>query len=271
MKHSHIFSTFLILSFLYTSCRKDNSAFTKDNGNCNTTVMKLKKMQSTYDDRRYIEAEWNTDGTIKMLNMNAYVNTHKTATYAYENGRIKEAVLNYGDGDYYDTAVFHYNSEGKVDSTYLKNQTTEYGGNMSLTYTNGKLTKLSGYSGTELKFYWVIETDANQNITKGVEYRESPTGFIKENTFTYARDTKKNPFKDLAVYMLHFDDPNNIFGFWGNNNFTTELYEAHTDPIVETELGYKYKYNDNCYPKSNLPTIFGVVLIDEDDFIYTYY
>lgn len=267
----------IFLSLSIVACRKDNSSFVSEvpgSSNCNSVEMKLKKIQATSDERFYLSAEWNSDNTVKMLELNDMLAPGLNASYVYENGKIKEAVLRYIDEtDIDDTCIYHYNTEGKVDSIYLKDDKTRYGGNIKLSYTGGKLTKLIGYSGTEPKFYWDITTDGNQNITKAVEYHKSETGYTKENTFTYTRDGKKNPLKNLAVYMLCLDDPYVIFRYWGDNNYTDQRYEGHTDPVVDLTTGSKFKYNENCYPKSSVNTISGVPLMidDQGDWLYTYY
>jgi hypothetical protein len=264
---------FVLLLLLNVACRKDKSSFILGTASsCNNKEMKLKRIQSTTDDRFYLSAEWNADGTIKALELNEMLSYGFNATYIYANGKIKEAEMRWiGKSDIDDTAVFVYNSEGKVDSIYMKNSQTTYGGNLKFIYIGGKLTKLKGYTGNEPEFYWDITTDANQNIIKAVEYYKSNTGYTKENTYTYKRDSRKNPLKNLAVYMFGLDDPYVIFRYWGANNYVEQRYEGHTDPVVDITTGFKYKYDGDCYPKSSMNTISGFSILNEDDWIYTYY
>jgi hypothetical protein len=272
---SIIILAFFVVSIVFISCRKDNSTFVSDKMNdsdCDNTVMQIKKMQSTTDSNEYVQAEWNTDGTVKMINMNLAFSENKTVHYVYENGRVTEAILNNNiNAPEPDTVVYHYNTDGKVDSMYLKVGKDDYNSSIKLTYTDGKLTKLTGYMGIAVDYYWDIETDENHNVTKAIEYSKDGSSFIKENTYTYTRDEKKNPLKDVAVYMLYLDEAYNIFQYWGNNNYTDQKYEAHTGIPVDMTTGAKFKYNEHCYPVSYMNTVFGMVVLNEDSFIYTYY
>jgi hypothetical protein len=242
-----------------------------NNGNCNNTVMKLKKWQSTSDANHYIDASWNTDGTIHSINLNVFLSDHLTATYIYANGRIKEAVLtsNENNNQVYDTAVFHYNSDGKVDSMYLKNDDWF---DIKLSYSNGKLVKYTRYTAGSVLFYWNITTDAKDNIVGAECYWEDGSGgFEKESTYTWTRDDRKNPFAGIAQYMMYLDDDYNIFWYWGPNNYTNQRYQDHTGSGIDLTTGFKFKYNNNCYPASSQNTIMGQVMFAEDDFTFTYY
>ena len=33
--------------------------------------------------------------------------------------------------------------------------------------------------------------------------------------------------------MLSLDNPYVIYRYWGNNNYTTQKYEGHTNPVVD--------------------------------------
>ena len=132
------------------------------NSSCNNTVMKLKKWEATFDTSHYMSATWNANNTINSFKMNVPLSDYRTVNFIYQNNRIHQAVIleNFGN-TVYDTAQFHYNSDGKVDSMYLLND--DYF-NMKLTYTGGKLSKWSRYSGTQLFFYWDVQTDAKELI-----------------------------------------------------------------------------------------------------------
>lgn len=258
----------------FTACREDNSLFVSDDitSRDDTTIMKIKKIQSTTEAEEYTEAEWNADSTVKMIKMNLAFSENRTANYVYENGRITETILkdNHDDSNT-DTIVYHYNTEGQVDSMYLKVDTADYNSSISLAYTAGKLTRLTGYTDTAISYYWDIETDNHHNVIKAIEYLKEDAAFVKENSYTYTRDDKMNPFKDLAVYMLYLDDAYNIFQIWGNNNYTEQRYIGHTGTPVDMTTGSKYKYNDHGYPESYMNTIMGTIILNEDAFRYTYY
>lgn len=272
---SSIILALFVACLSFFSCRKDNSTFITDkssNSDCDTTVKRIKKIQSTTSESDFLEAEWNTDGTVKKINMNLIFSENRRADYVYENGRIIQVILNNNINDpETDTAVFHYNTEGNVDSIYLKVGKDDYNSNIKLTYTEGKLKKLVGYMGTEIYYYYDIETDANQNITKATEYQKDGASFVKENTYTFTYDSKKNPLKKLGVYMLYLDDADNIFQLWGSNNYIDQRYEGHTGIPVDVTTGNKYKYNDHCYPVSYMQTVMGMVILNEDAYTYTYY
>lgn len=243
-----------------------------NNGPCNNTVMKIKKRQATFDANHFVEATWNTDGTIHSINLNESFTEYRTATFVYANGKIKEAILtdNRNNNQVYDTAVFRYNAAGKVDSMYLKNDDWF---DIKLDYNNGKLVKYSRYASGGVLFYWTIVTDANDNIVKAEEYYDdgSGGGFKKESTYTYTRDDRKDPFAGLAPYMMYLDDDYGIFRFWGANNYIDQRYVDHTGSGIDLTTGNKFKYNNNCYPASSQNTILGQVLFTDDDFTFTYY
>ena len=274
--------TLLLVSVLLflSSCQKEGSFESPNggngggtnNGSCNNTVMKIKKRQATFDANHYVEATWNTDGTIHSINLNESLTEYLTATFVYANGKIKEAILtdNTNNNQVYDTAVFRYNTAGKVDSMYLKNDDWF---DIKLDYSNGKLVKYTRYASGGVLFYWTIVTDANDNIVKAEEFYDdgSGGGFKKESTYTYTRDDRKNPFAGFAPYMMYLDDDYGIFRFWGANNFVDQRYQDLTGSGIDLTTGNKYKYNNNCYPASSQNTILGQVLFTDDDFTFTYY
>ena len=238
--------------------------------NCNNTVMKLKKWQATFDADHYIETAWNGDGTIQSIKVNVPLSEYRTAKFIYANGRIKEAVLyESGTNTVYDTAVYRYNAAGKVDSMYLKNDDWF---DISLKYnSSNKLIKYTRYASGDVMFYWNIVTDANDNVTKAEEFWNNGTSFDKETTYTFTRDTKKNPLSGLAPYMMYLDDDYQSFWYWGPNNYTDQRYQDHTGTGIDLTTGYKFKYNTSCYPISSQNTIMGQTLFTDDDFLYTYY
>jgi len=290
MTLSRLLPSCLIISLFYLSaCQKELSIELGNSGNngggnnggnngnnnasCNNTIMKLKKLQSIVTPDDYLEAEWNTNGTIKMVRMNVQFSEHRTATYVYENNRIKEAVLrDIQTGDVYDTAVFHYNAAGNVDSMYLKNDDWF---DLKLNWVNGKLVKVIRWSGNGtsrgIMFYLDVETDAKGNPTKVVEWWNGLNGFEKESTFTYTHDDRKNPFMDIAPYLFYLDDEYNIFWYWGPNNYTNQRYIDHAGTGVDITTGFKFTYNNNCYPSSSQVTLGGVAPFPGDDYNYTYY
>ena len=264
--------------FYLSSCKKEagsndpdgnNGGNNNNNASCNNTVMKLKKWQALFNPDHYNELEWNSNGSIKMIKMNVPLSEYRSATYLYENDRIKEAVLRTSyNNEIYDTVIFHYNGAGKVDSMYLKNDNYF---NIKLTYTGGKITKYTRYANTVPMIYWDIETDAKDNITKAVEWWDLGSGFEKQSTMTFTRDDRKNPFAGLAPYMFYLDDDYNIFWYWGPNNYTNQNYLDHTGSGINLNTGFKFKYNDNCYPATSQNTIEGSILFTDDDFQFTYY
>lgn len=238
-------------------------------GNCNTTVMKLKKWQATFDANHYIEAAWNTDGTIQSLKVNVPLSEYLTARYNYANGKIKEAILyDNASNTIFDTVVYHYDANGKVDSMYRKSDNWF---DIKLTYSGGKLVKYTRYAAGAIMFYWNIITDANDNVIKAEEYWNNGGTFSKETTYTYTRDDKKNPLAGLAPYMMYLDDDYQGFWYWGPNNYTDQRYQDHTGTGIDLTTGYKFKYNGNCYPASSQNTIMGQPLFPDDDFVFTYY
>ena len=238
--------------------------------NCNNTVMKLKKWQATFDADHYIETAWNGDGTIQSIKVNVPLSEYRTAKFIYANGRIKEAVIyESGTNTVYDTAVYRYNAAGKVDSMYLKNDDWF---DISLKYnSSNKLIKYTRYASGDVMFYWNIVTDANDNVTRAEEFWNNGTSFDKETTYTFTRDTKKNPLAGLAPYMMYLDDDYQSFWYWGPNNYTDQRYQDHTGTGTDLTTGYKFKYNTSCYPISSQNTIMGQTLFTDDDFLYTYY
>ena len=278
---------FAILSLSYlSSCQKelpdDNSGSTGGGGtgggtggggnynsSCNNTIMKIKRLQALFDDSNYIAATWNTDGTIKNIKLNVPLSEYRTATYVYQNNRITQAMLyDNMNNQQDDTVIFHYNTAGLVDSMYLKNDDWF---DISLGYSNGKVNKYTRYASGSIMFYWDIITDAKGNITQAVEWWNGTSGFSKESTYTFTRDDRKNPFKDLAPYMFYLNDDYEIFRFWGPNNYIDQRYQDHTGTGTDLTTGLKYKYNSNCYSNTAQQTIFGQTLFPDDDFQYTYY
>jgi len=119
----------------------------------------------------------------------------------------KEAILyQNADGAIWDTAVYHYNAAGKVDSMYLKK---DNGFGISLTYNNSnRLVKFTRYASAtpgDVMYYWTVTTDANDNVIKAEEYWHNNSGFDKETIYTFTRDTKKNPLAGLAPYMMYLE------------------------------------------------------------------
>jgi len=279
---------FFILPLVYlTACQKELNENLNSNNNgggnnnggtgggstyntsCNNSVMKLKRWQALFDDSDYIAATWTANGSIQSIKCNVPLSEYRTATYVYQNNRITQAILYDNMSDkIYDTALFHYNADGLVDSMYLKN---DHYFDMSLGYTNGKLTKYTRYADGHVMLYWDIQTDAKGNISKATEWWSGSGGFTKETMETYTRDDRKNPFKDLAPYMLYLNEPYQIFRAWGPNNYTDERYQELTGTGVELTTGYKFKYNNNCYPNTSQQTIMGQTLFPDDDFQFTYY
>jgi len=276
---------FLFLSLVYlTSCQKEladdssggnsgGGGGTGGSGNynssCNNTLMKIKRWQALFDDSDYIAATWNGDGTIQTIKYNVPLSEYRTATYVYQNNRVAQAILYDNMNNHpYDTAIFHYNDAGLVDSMYLKNDNWF---DISLGYSNGKINKYTRYANGGVMFYWDIETDAKGNISKATEWWNDPSGFIKQSVETYTRDDRKNPFKDLAAYMFYLNDDYEIFRAWGPNNYTDERYQDFTGTGVDLTTGFKFKYNSNCYPNTSQNTIMGQTIFPDDDFQFTYY
>jgi hypothetical protein len=266
---SKILLALMAPAILLFSCSKEGSN-DSPTGDCNNTVMRLKKWMATFDDDHYIEATWNSDGTINTLKVNVPLSDYSTAKYVYAGGKIKEAVLydNYSSTAY-DTVVYRYNAEGKVDSLHRK---VSGGFGIRLTYTNGKLTKCTRYDAPgSIMYYYDVVTDVHGNIISAIEYWENGASFEKQSTFTYKRDTRKNPLADLAPYMIYLNDEYEAFWYWGPNNFTDQRYQDHTGTGTDITSGHKYKYNENCYPLSSQNTLMGQPVFDEDDFTFTYY
>ena len=242
------------------------------NASCNNTVMKIKRMQATFDTEDFIAAEWNADGTIHSIDMHEPLTDQTKATYIYANGKITQAVLEDNVNvpyTVYDTVIFRYNAEGKVDSMYRKNSD---GPSIKLDYNSGKLVKYTWYtSGNNRAFYWTIQTDAKDNIVKAEVFSENGQAYVKEATYTYTRDDRKNPFVGLAPYMMYLDDDYGIFRFWGPNNFTDQRYQDYTGTGIDITAGNKFTYNNNCYPSASQSTIYGQPVLPGDDFVYTYY
>jgi len=240
---------------------------------CNNTVMKLKRWQASFDSEYYIETAWNGDGTAQSIKVNISLSDYRTAKFIYSNSQIKEAILyDNSTGAVYDTAVYHYNAAGKVDSMYLKNNDRF---NIALAYnSSNKLVKYTRYASAtpgDVMFYWTVVTDVNDNITKAEEYWNNGTSFDKETIYTFTRDTKKNPLAGLAPYMMYLDDEYQAFWYWGPNNMTDQRYQDLTGTGIDLTTGYKFKYNANCYPSAAQNTIMGQTLFADDDFTFTYY
>lgn len=274
---------FLVLAATIFSCAKESSLETGNpptqpgggggGGNptaCNTTVMKLKKMQARFQAADSIAVGWTAGGQVDKIVMSLTLSDYLTAHYIYENNRIKEAVLrDHMNGNaILDTVVFRYNTAGKVDSMYRKGG----GFDRSLKYdATGKLVRINRHDPTGIMYYWTIVQDAKGNITKAEEFWENGSGgFDKSASYLFSRDTKKNPFDGMAVYMLDLDDEYSIFSLWGGNNHVDQTY---TDPTLGFTLvtGMKYVYNNNCYPTTAQNTIAGQVLFPNDidwDFVY---
>jgi hypothetical protein len=231
--------------------------------------MKLKKWQATFDANHYIECSWNNDGTIQSIKMNTPLSEYRKAVYIYASGKIKEAVLYDNNTDQIvDTVVYHYNTDGKVDSMYRKHDNWF---DIKLSYTNGKISKYTRIAGGGVMFYWTITTDSKGNITGAEEYWNDNGTFTKESTYTWTRDDRKNPFANIAEYMMYLDDDYNIFWYYGPNNYKDQRYVDHTGSGIDLTTGFKFVYNNNCYPASSQNTIMGQVLFPDPDFTFTYY
>jgi len=239
-------------------------------GNCNNTVMRLKKWQATADANNYIEMTWNTDGTIQSVKINVPLSDYRTAKFNYASGRIKEAVLyDNATNAVIDTVIYHYNAAGKVDSMYLKHDNYF---DIALTYSNNKLVKYTRYeSNRDVMYYYTVVTDANDNVIKAEEYWNNGSSYSKETIFNFTRDTKKNPLAGLAPYLMYLDDEYQAFWYWGPNNYTDERYQDLTGSGIDLTTGYKFVYNANCYPSSSRVTIMGQPVFTDDDYTFTYY
>lgn len=277
-----LLSIFLLSALVaFSSCSKEKSVDTTDgtgtnpgpggpNGNCNNTVQKIKRVQFTAQTDSYVEAAWNTDGTIKSIKINEMLTEYRTINLIYAAGKITEGQLVSNiTGDVYDTVIYRYDAAGRVDSMHLKNND---GFGIRLRYNNDKLVKLEQYyTSSDISYYWNLQTDGNNNITGGEEFWNDGGTFKKESTYTYKRDDRKNPFKDLAPYMLYLDDADGIFRYWGNNNYTDQRWQDHAGTGTDLTTGLKYTYNTNCYPESSLNTIMGFPVFTDPDYLYTYY
>lgn len=266
-----------IVSMLIFSCSKERSletgitpppggggGGTGGGSGCNNVVMKLTKLQALFDVNQFITVGWTPGGAVDNVKMNMQFSDYLTAKYIYENSKIKEAVLidHINGNAILDTAVFRHNAAGKLDSMYRKGG----GFDLSLKYdASGKLVKLIRHDNGGMMYYYDITTDAGGNITKAVEYWNSGGNFIKQSTFLYTRDNKKNPFETMAPYMLYLDDEYAIFRHWGPNNYIDQTYEDHTTPGLVMVTGEKNRYNANCYPTKGQNTIMGAVLFPNDD------
>ena len=71
--------------------------------------------------------------------------------------------------------------------------------------------------------------------------------------------------------MMYLDDDYNIFWYWGPNNYTDQRFQDFSGTGIDLTSGFKFKYNNNCYPASSQNTIMGQVLFTDDDFTFTYY
>jgi hypothetical protein len=242
------------------------------NASCNNTVMKIKRMQATFDTEDFIAAEWNADGTIHSIDMHEPFTEQTKATYIYSGGKITQAVLEDNVNvpyTAYDTVIFRYNVEGKVDSMYRKNSS---GFGIKLSYTNGKLVRYTRYDDNNtIMFYWTVTTDAKDNVVKADEFSPSNATYAKESTYTYTRDDRKNPLAGLAPYMMHLDDDYAVFRHWGPNNYTDQRYQDFSGTGIDLTTGNKFTYNNNCYPSAYQNTIYGQPVLTGDDFVYTYY
>jgi hypothetical protein len=116
-----------------------------------------------------------------------------------------------------------------------------------------------------------VETDVKGNIVKATEWWEDNNTFKKESVYTYTRDDRKNPFKDIAPYMFYLNEEYEIFHAWGPNNYTAQRYQDFSGTGLDVLTGYKFKYNDNCYPATSQMTLSGQVVFTDDDFSFTYY
>jgi hypothetical protein len=225
-------------------------------------------MQAPGDPDDYIEAEWDTDGKIKTIK-NAHSLHKSRTTYEYQNGRITRAVLhNLNGNDQTGSIIYQYNPDGRVILMYDEADEDD---NSRFEYANGKLKKVTRYVDGSIDTYWDVQTDENNNIVKAEEWLNEESDFTKQATYTFTRDTRKNPFKDLAVYMMHFDDASLIFNFWGANNFTNEVVKTYGFFAMEATAGFKYKYDASCHPVSSQQTLSGVVSVLTDSYQYTYY
>lgn len=268
---------FLSSLVILCSCQKEVSVDTSTdpdngtgNGNCNNTDMKIKRIQNTSDNNSYVAATWNTDGTIKSITINEFFTELLTVNYIYAGGKIIEGQLVENQtGDIYDTVVYRYDAAGRVDSLHLKNRS----GGIRLTYSNNRLVKLTEYNdATDIAYYFDVRMDDNSNVTAADEYMPLSGVVTNVSTFTYKREDRKNPFRNLAPYMLYLDDAYAIFRYWGNNNYTDQHYvDLGFGTGSDITSGLKYKYNSNCYPESSQTTILGMPVFPDPDFLYTYY
>jgi hypothetical protein len=258
----------LIFSFVLYACSKENSS-SNNNGDCNNTVMRFQRIQATFDDSDYIAATWNGDGTMNTLRINVPLSFYRNAKFIYEGGRVSKVVLYTNTGDFIDTVICRYNAEGKVDSMHLKNDDHFA---YRLSYTSGKISTVTRIDGSDgIQYYFNVTTDDNGNIIKSDEYDKDAATYTKESTYTWKRDTRKNPLADVAPFLLYLNDEYEAFWYWGPNNDIEQRYQDFTGTGIDIITGHKFVYNNNCYPESYQNTIMGQVIVEGPDFIYTYY
>jgi|GEM_PF-3719246 len=261
----------LALAFLliqFSSCKKSSDPNTP-NG-CNNVVQLLNRMQFVSDPNDYLEATWNSDGTIHSIKENQALSFYLNITFKYVGGKISEGEVKNTSDVVMDTAIFHYNAAGQVDSMYMKNHWQR---GIAITYTGGVVSKISWYDGTLLAWYWNITSDASGNITAGDEYEwdSSTSAFVKTTRYEYTRDEKKSPVAGLAPYMLYLDDDYAIYRSWGPNNNVNQRWLDYTGGGFDLTTGYLYTYNGNCYPTAARNTISGMPIFTTDDYTFTYY
>jgi hypothetical protein len=218
------------------------------------------------DDSSYVDATWNADGTIQSIKYNMTFSTYRTATYVYQNGRIVQAILYDNlNKKHFDTALFHYNAAGLVDSVYLKNENWN---DAAFRYINGKLSKCTRYSGGRVYSYWDFETDAKGNVTKASEWWYFVGGLSNVSVETYSRDDRKNPFKDLAPFLFYLDRLDGVFRLWGPNNYNGGRHQLQNGEFINK---LTFSYNSNCYPGNSHQTMSGEQVYTDQEFQYSYY
>lgn len=252
----------------FSSCKKSSS--TNNPNGCNTVVQQLQRFQSASDPNDYFEATWNSDNTISGMKMYEQLSNILNITFTYSGGRISAGAIKNSSDVFLDSAIFHYNGAGQVDSMYTK---AHWQRGISITYTGGVVSKISWYNGTSLAWYWNITSDASGNITAGDEYEwDSGTStFVRTTRYEYTRDSKKSPFAGLSPYMLYLDDDYAIYRTWGPNNNVNQRWIDYSGGGFDITSGYLYTYNGNCYPTGARTTINGVPVFSTDDYTFTYY
>jgi hypothetical protein len=257
-----------LLLALFSSCKKSSTPDAPSG--CNAVVQQLNHFQSTSDPNDYLAATWNSDATVSSLKMFEAYSFTLSISFTYSGGRISAGAIKNSSDVFLDSAIFHYNATGKVDSMYTK---TGWGRGIAITYTSGSITKISWYNGTSLAWYWNIVSDAAGNITAGdaYEWDSGTSAFVRTAHYDYTRDDKKNPLAGLSAYMLYLDDDYAIYRTWGPNNNVNQHYVDYSGGGFNITTGYSYTYNSNCYPTGAKNTINGVPIFATDDYTFTYY